>query len=62
MMAFPRPCPFVGIAEGLRSLVQRVRPADDGCHLPGFDDVLQEQKILLALRRRQVAQPLTDER
>jgi hypothetical protein len=53
---------LVGIAEGLRSLVQRVRPADDRCHLAGFDDVLQEQKILLALDRRQGAQPLTYER
>src|SRR5664280_2037957 len=43
-------------------LAQRVRPADDRPHLASFDEVLQEQKVLLALGRDEGAQPLTHER
>jgi hypothetical protein len=53
---------LVGIAEGVRSLVQRVRLVDDRCHLAGFDEVLQEEEVLAAVDRGQGAQLLTKER
>jgi hypothetical protein len=59
---FPSSVSLVGIAEGLLSLVQRVRIADDRCHLAGFDEVLQEQEVLAAVDRGQGAQLLTEER
>jgi hypothetical protein len=56
------PVSFVGVAEGLRCLVQRIGRADDRGQHAGLDEVLQVKKVLAAIDRRQGAQLLTDER
>ena len=62
MTTFPRQCPSWASLSALAGLLQRVGSADDGRQLAGFDDVLEEQKVLVALSRGQGAQSLTDQR
>ena len=35
------------IPDGLRDLAQRVRRVDDRCDLPGFDELLEDDQLLL---------------
>ena len=49
MTTFPRPCPSWASLSALAGRVQEVGSADDGRQLAGFDDVFEEQKLLVAL-------------
>jgi len=42
---------FIQIPEGLRGLVQRVRPVDDRCDSAGFNELLQINQILIVRNR-----------
>jgi hypothetical protein len=42
-------------------LGQQVRPVDDRCELPGFDELLEEDKVLVVLPGDERAQLLVHE-
>src|SRR5215218_8382048 len=46
---FPSSVPFCQIPYGLRSLGERVGPVDDRCELAGFDELLEQDKVLAVL-------------
>ncbi len=50
------------VAEGRSGLVQRVFPVDDRCQLPGFDKVLENDKVPMIRDRKIPAQVLAHER
>jgi hypothetical protein len=39
--------PLFQIPDGLGDLAQRVRPVADRCELPGFDELLEDDQLLL---------------
>src|SRR5918995_2094978 len=50
------------ITNGLWDLGERVRPVDDRCELAGFDEVLEDDQVLVVLRRDERPQLLAHER
>ena len=49
------------IPDGLRGLAQRVGPVDDRRDLAGLDELLEDEQVLLVLRRNERAQLLAHE-
>src|SRR5215210_3279492 len=54
--------PFYQIPDGLGDLAQRVGSVDDRCDLPGFDELLEDDQILVVLLVDERAQLLAHER
>src|SRR5215208_2491450 len=50
------------IADRLGDLAQRVRPVDDRCDLAGFDELLEDDHVLVVLLVNECAQLLSHER
>jgi hypothetical protein len=50
------------IPDGLGNLGERVGPVDDRCDLPGFDELGEDDQVLVVLRGHERAQLLAHER
>src|SRR5215212_5862364 len=53
---------FFKITDGLWDLAQRVRPVDDRCDLTEFDELLEDEHVLVVLLVNECAQLLAHER
>src|SRR5215208_5301744 len=53
---------FFQIPDGLGDLAQRVSPVDDWCDLTGFDELLEDEHVLVVLLVNECAQLLAHER
>ena len=53
---------FFQIPEGLRGLAQRVRSVDDRCDLVGFNELFQNNQVLMVRRRHERASLLAPHR
>src|SRR5215208_1000188 len=53
---------FFQIPDGLGDLAQRVSPVDDRCNLAGFDELLEDEQILVVPLVNECAQLLAHER
>src|SRR3712207_1875400 len=59
---FPSSASLLQIADGLGDLAQRVGAVDDRCDLPGFDELLEDEHVLVILLIDERPQLLANER
>src|SRR5215204_3832317 len=52
---------FFQIPDGLGDLGERVRPVDDRCYLSGFDELLEDEHVLVVLLVNECASLLAHE-